>query len=88
MSVVYSSGMTCPAPDFVEESFLRTAKNNLSEEGIFVINLVARSQAIKDSVVSRMKEVRLQNSHLHQLYSLFLVRLNFERSELIIRWNL
>ncbi|KAL5542698.1 hypothetical protein UlMin_010408 [Ulmus minor] len=52
-----SSGMTCPAPDFVEESFLRTVKESLSDKGLFVINLVARSQAIKDTVISRMKEV-------------------------------
>ncbi|PON31454.1 Methyltransferase type [Parasponia andersonii] len=52
-----SSGMTCPAADFVEDSFLQTVKKNLSEKGLFVINLVARSQAIKDGVISRMKEV-------------------------------
>ncbi|XP_021290180.1 methyltransferase-like protein 13 isoform X2 [Herrania umbratica] len=52
-----SSGMTCPAADFVEESFLRTVKDALSEQGLFVINLVSRSSAIKDMVVSRMKEV-------------------------------
>ncbi|KAF4349598.1 hypothetical protein F8388_003782 [Cannabis sativa] len=52
-----SSGMTCPAADFVEDSFLQTVKKNLSENGLFVINLVARSQTIKDQVISRMKEV-------------------------------
>lgn len=53
--------MTCPAPDFVEESFLRNVKDTLSEQGLFIINLVSRSPAIKDMVVSRMKEVRLKN---------------------------
>ncbi|KAJ9541614.1 hypothetical protein OSB04_028120 [Centaurea solstitialis] len=52
-----SSGMTCPAADFVEESFLSTVKSSLSEEGLFVINLVSRSPAIKEMVVSRMKRV-------------------------------
>ncbi|KAI3794952.1 hypothetical protein L1987_37593 [Smallanthus sonchifolius] len=52
-----SSGMTCPAADFVEESFLKTVKNSLSEEGLFVINLVSRSPAIKEMVTSRMKGV-------------------------------
>lgn len=52
-----SSGMTCPAADFVEGSFLRTVKKSLSDGGLFVVNLVARSQSIKDNVVSRMKEV-------------------------------
>lgn len=56
---LHSSGMTCPAADFVEESFLLTAKNALSEQGLFIVNLVSRSQAIKDMVVSRMKKVRI-----------------------------
>ncbi|ONI28765.1 hypothetical protein PRUPE_1G159900 [Prunus persica] len=50
-----SSGMTCPAADFVQETFLQTVKDALSEKGLFIINLVSRSQAIKDSVISRMK---------------------------------
>ncbi|KAI5349850.1 hypothetical protein L3X38_002741 [Prunus dulcis] len=52
-----SSGMTCPAADFVQETFLQTVKDALSEKGLFIINLVSRSQAIKDSVISRMKVV-------------------------------
>ncbi|CAI9271358.1 unnamed protein product [Lactuca saligna] len=52
-----SSGMTCPAADFIEESFLSTVKNSLSKEGLFVINLVSRSPAVKEMVVSRMKVV-------------------------------
>ncbi|KAJ1407277.1 S-adenosyl-L-methionine-dependent methyltransferase [Sesbania bispinosa] len=52
-----SSGMTCPAPDFLDESFLETVKDNLSEQGLFVVNLVSRSQAIKDMVLLRMKKV-------------------------------
>ncbi|KAE8677584.1 hypothetical protein F3Y22_tig00111505pilonHSYRG00024 [Hibiscus syriacus] len=52
-----SSGLRCPAADFVEESFLTNIKDALSEQGLFVVNLVSRSPAIKDAVVSRMKEV-------------------------------
>ncbi|XAR62550.1 Endothelin-converting enzyme 1 [Bertholletia excelsa] len=52
-----SSGLTCPASDFVEDSFLSTVKDSLTEEGLFVINLVSRSQAIREMVVSRMKKV-------------------------------
>ncbi|KAL4578447.1 hypothetical protein LXL04_014570 [Taraxacum kok-saghyz] len=52
-----SSGMTCPAADFIQESFLSTVKNSLSNEGLFVINLVSRSPAVKEMVVSRMKVV-------------------------------
>ncbi|XP_041006981.1 eEF1A lysine and N-terminal methyltransferase isoform X2 [Juglans microcarpa x Juglans regia] len=59
-----SSGLTCPAADFVEESFLQTVKDRLSEHGLFVINLVSRSSAIKGKIVSRMKTVF---SHLFSL---------------------
>ncbi|XP_021593869.1 eEF1A lysine and N-terminal methyltransferase isoform X2 [Manihot esculenta] len=59
-----SSGMTCPAADFVEESFLLTVKDSLSEQGLFVVNLVSRSSAIKDMVIERMKTVF---SHLFSL---------------------
>ncbi|CAB4263006.1 unnamed protein product [Prunus armeniaca] len=52
-----SSGMTCPAADFVQETFLQTVKDALSGKGLFIINLVSRSQAIKDTVISRMKVV-------------------------------
>ena len=45
----------------MEESFLQIVKDSLSEQGLFVINLVSRSAAIKDMVVSRMKAVRLEN---------------------------
>lgn len=59
-----SSGLTCPAADFVDESFLQTVKDALSEKGLFIINLVSRLQAIKDTVISRMKVVF---SHLFSL---------------------
>ncbi|CAI9117653.1 OLC1v1019094C3 [Oldenlandia corymbosa var. corymbosa] len=60
-----SSGLTCPAADFVEDSFLLTAKNTLSRQGLFVINLVSRSPAIKDMVFSRMKTVRVELMWIH-----------------------
>ena len=53
--------MTCPAADFVEESFLLTVKDSLSDQGLFDVNLVSRSRAIKNMVVSRMKAVRTEN---------------------------
>ncbi|KAL8125775.1 hypothetical protein AgCh_013161 [Apium graveolens] len=52
-----SSGMTCPAADFVEESFLLTVRDSLSESGLFVVNLVSRSASTKDLVLARMKKV-------------------------------
>lgn len=59
---VYSSALTCPAAPFVEKSFLQTVKNTLSREGLFVVNLVSRSRAIKNSVLLRMKEVKMETS--------------------------
>ena len=50
--------MACPAADFVEESFLLTVKDTLSEQGLFIVNLVSRSPAVKDTIISRMKVVR------------------------------
>ncbi|KAG9447913.1 hypothetical protein H6P81_014041 [Aristolochia fimbriata] len=52
-----SSGLTCPPAAFTEESFLLSAKNSLCKGGLFVINLVSRSQSITGTVVSRMKAV-------------------------------
>ncbi|XP_057783661.1 uncharacterized protein LOC131001316 [Salvia miltiorrhiza] len=52
-----SSGLTCPEADFVEESFMLAAKESLSEQGLFIINLVSRSSTVKDAVYSRLKKV-------------------------------
>ncbi|CAJ1939114.1 unnamed protein product [Sphenostylis stenocarpa] len=52
-----SSGLTCPAPDFLDDSFLETVKDKLSDNGLFVVNLVSRSRAIKDMALSKMKKV-------------------------------
>ncbi|GMH28276.1 hypothetical protein Nepgr_030119 [Nepenthes gracilis] len=59
-----SSGLTCPAVDFVEDSFLSTVKDAISQQGLFVINLVSRSPSMKNIVLSRMK---LVFSHLYCL---------------------
>lgn len=52
-----SSGLTCPPMDFVEESFLLSVKEFLLPGGLFVINLVSRSAAIRETVVSKLKLV-------------------------------
>ncbi|CAH9120890.1 unnamed protein product [Cuscuta epithymum] len=59
-----SSGLRCPAADFIEESFLTAVKDSLSEQGLFIINLVSRSPAIKDLVFSRMKSIFNHIFHL------------------------
>ena len=53
-----SSGLSCPAADFVEEPFLNDAKCSISKQGLFVVNLVSRSTKIKQLVISKMKMVR------------------------------
>ncbi|KAL5053842.1 hypothetical protein RYX36_034524 [Vicia faba] len=52
-----SSGLACPAPEFLDEFFLDTAKDKLSDQGLFVVNLVSRSQAIKDTALKKMEKV-------------------------------
>ncbi|XP_010929746.1 uncharacterized protein [Elaeis guineensis] len=59
-----SSGLACPSADFVEESFLLCVKKFLAEGGLFIINLVSRSPAIREMIVLRMKVVF---SHLFSL---------------------
>ncbi|KAG0456449.1 hypothetical protein HPP92_024237 [Vanilla planifolia] len=50
-----SHGLACPPPDFVEESFLTSVNDFLSGDGLFIINLVSRSPAIKQMVISRLE---------------------------------
>ncbi|KAL9237830.1 hypothetical protein vseg_012333 [Gypsophila vaccaria] len=63
-----SSGISCPAPDFLEDDFFTTVKNVLSDQGLFIINLVSRSPSMKKMVISRMKAVfsRLYSLQLEQ----------------------
>lgn len=51
--------MTCPAVGFVEEPFLLAVKDALSEQGLFIVNLVTRSPTVNDMVVARMKGVSI-----------------------------
>ncbi|KAL6652731.1 hypothetical protein ACP70R_011656 [Stipagrostis hirtigluma subsp. patula] len=59
-----SSGLSCPPANFVEDSFLLSAKKFLSEGGLFIINLVSRSSSVREMVVSRLKTVFV---HLYSL---------------------
>lgn len=59
-----SSGLSCPASSFVEETFLYDARASMSNKGLFVLNLVSRSASIKATIISRMKKV------FNHLYSL------------------
>ncbi|KAH9619247.1 hypothetical protein KSS87_021477 [Heliosperma pusillum] len=59
-----SSGISCPAPDFLEDNFFKTVRDVLCDQGLFIINLVSRSPSMKKIVISRMKMVF---SHLYCL---------------------
>ncbi|VAH31692.1 unnamed protein product [Triticum turgidum subsp. durum] len=59
-----SSGLSCPPANFVEDAFLMSAKKFLSAGGLLIINLVARSSAVREMAVSRLKAV------FENLYSL------------------
>lgn len=51
-------GMSCPPQAFVEIEFIEKVRSLLIERnGIFVLNLVARNQHIKDMVYSHVKQV-------------------------------
>ncbi|CAN8285349.1 unnamed protein product [Cochlearia groenlandica] len=52
-----SGGLTCPASEFIEETFLVSVKQALPKHCLFVVNLVSRSQSVKEMVVSRIKKV-------------------------------
>ncbi|KAL9156068.1 hypothetical protein ABFS82_09G048400 [Erythranthe guttata] len=52
-----SSGLVCPDADFVEETFFLTVKESLSENGIFIFNLVSRFPGVRGAIHSRLKKV-------------------------------
>lgn len=63
--LLHSSGLSCPHANFVEDSFLLAVKKFLDEGGLFIINLVSRSSAVREMVVSRLKAVRWESRHTH-----------------------
>ncbi|KAK6122872.1 hypothetical protein DH2020_043398 [Rehmannia glutinosa] len=63
-------GFTCPPAEFFEESFLLAVKKSLSEDGIFIINFISWSSAVKDTVYSRLKMVRTEVKVFSNLFVL------------------
>ncbi|CAA6659906.1 unnamed protein product [Spirodela intermedia] len=59
-----SSGLTCPPAEFLEESLLSSAREFVGDRGLFIVNLVSRSKAIREMIISRMNSVF---DHLHSL---------------------
>lgn len=52
-----SLGMNCPPKEFVESSFLKEVKSCLSEDGFFIMNLLARNKKLRDDVVEDLKNI-------------------------------
>ncbi|KAM6165623.1 eEF1A lysine and N-terminal methyltransferase isoform 3-T3 [Erethizon dorsatum] len=50
-------GMSCPPPAFVEQLFLQKVKSILTDEGVFILNLVCRDLGLKDSVLAGLRAV-------------------------------
>ncbi|KAL8051814.1 hypothetical protein ABFX02_06G172800 [Erythranthe guttata] len=62
-----SSGLISPEADFVEESFLLTVKDSLSDKGLFIFKLIPKHYftSMRASVYSKLKRVF---SNLYHMY--------------------
>ncbi|XP_012855685.1 PREDICTED: methyltransferase-like protein 13 [Erythranthe guttata] len=56
-SLDLSLGLNRPSEEFVQESFLRDAKNCLSEEGLFVMSVFCGPSALRAAIHSTLKNV-------------------------------
>jgi len=52
-----SSGMSCPPAEFVSHSFLTAARDCLTEDGMIIINFVARSTAVYRSAIETLNSI-------------------------------
>ncbi|KAJ8388464.1 hypothetical protein AAFF_G00133400 [Aldrovandia affinis] len=50
-------GMSCPPPAFVETGFLEKVRSLLTPRGVFMLNLVCRDSALRESVLGRIRDV-------------------------------
>lgn len=50
-----SVGMSCPPEAFVGEEILQIVSRLIGETGIFILNLVCRDEALRESVMSTLK---------------------------------
>ncbi|XP_014231314.1 methyltransferase-like protein 13 [Trichogramma pretiosum] len=51
-----SLGMSCPPKQFIEPDFLQKVANCLSDDGYFILNLVARNETLHNQVVNDLKK--------------------------------
>lgn len=52
-----SVGMSCPPKQFVEPDFLKTVENCLCDEGLFIVNLVARNKKLRDETIDNLNKI-------------------------------
>ncbi|XP_058793465.1 eEF1A lysine and N-terminal methyltransferase homolog isoform X2 [Phymastichus coffea] len=52
-----SVGMSCPPKVFIEPAFLKTVETCLSDNGLFILNLVARNETLRNEVISDLKKI-------------------------------
>lgn len=50
-------GVSCPPKEFVEELFLRKVASCLTEQGFFILNLVARNEGAKKDIYQRLRSL-------------------------------
>ena len=53
----YSTGLSCPPAEFLEEPFLRAAREALVEGGILAINVVSRASSPHITSVALLQKV-------------------------------
>lgn len=52
-----SLGMSCPPKQFIEYSVLNTVVQTLTNDGLFILNLVVRNQALRQDVIDNLKNI-------------------------------
>ncbi|XP_014218736.1 methyltransferase-like protein 13 [Copidosoma floridanum] len=51
-----SIGMSCPPKQFVEPDMLKTVQNCLTDDGLFILNLVARNEKLRNEVICNLQK--------------------------------
>ena len=50
----FELGVSCPPQEFIEESFLKQVQSCLTTRGMFILNLVARNEEVKQQIYHRL----------------------------------
>lgn len=52
-----SVGMSCPPAEFIEHEVLNNIKELIGPDGLFILNLVCRNDALRTEVISDLKKI-------------------------------